>query len=200
MAPKVTEAHRDARRAEIVEAAWRCFARAGFTRTTMRDICAEVGLSAGAVYQYFEGKEALVRAVADAAREEVDARVAPPDAPDPGVALGRSVERFLACFADPENEDAMKVEIGIVAESLYDEGLRETVVGNLHHVVERFAALAGSARAGGQVDPGLDAEAVARVMVSLYYGLEIQKALVPELDVSAYQRAASAMVGGRLRT
>ena len=37
-------------RARILDAAERCFARAGFHRTTMQDICKEAKVSAGAIF------------------------------------------------------------------------------------------------------------------------------------------------------
>jgi AcrR family transcriptional regulator len=62
--PKVSEKHREARRDQIVDAALRCFAQKGFHRTSMADIIAEAGLSAGAIYLHFEGKQQIALAVA----------------------------------------------------------------------------------------------------------------------------------------
>ena len=53
--PKVTEAHLEARRQQILDAASACFSRQGFHQTTMQGICREVDLSPGAVYRYFAG-------------------------------------------------------------------------------------------------------------------------------------------------
>ena len=63
--PKVSQEHRDARRAQILRAAAACFERKGYQRTTMADIIRESGLSAGAIYVYFTGKQNIVRAVAE---------------------------------------------------------------------------------------------------------------------------------------
>ena len=60
--PKVTEAHSAARRQQIIDAAYRCFARKGFHQSTMRDIYAEANLSPGAVYHYFDSKDAIIQA------------------------------------------------------------------------------------------------------------------------------------------
>jgi AcrR family transcriptional regulator len=60
--PKVTEAHSAARRQQIIDAAYRCFARKGFHQATMRDIYAEANLSPGAVYHYFDSKDAIIQA------------------------------------------------------------------------------------------------------------------------------------------
>jgi AcrR family transcriptional regulator len=47
------------RRTQIIQAALTCFARKGFTNTTMDDIVAESGLSKGSLYWYFDGKDDL---------------------------------------------------------------------------------------------------------------------------------------------
>lgn len=63
--PKVSQAHRDARRAQILDAARRCFLRNGFHATSMQDLFAESGMSAGAVYLYFASKEEVILAIAE---------------------------------------------------------------------------------------------------------------------------------------
>ena len=60
--PKVTDEYRAARRQQIIDAAYRCFARKGFHQATMRDIYAEANLSPGAVYHYFDSKDAIIQA------------------------------------------------------------------------------------------------------------------------------------------
>src|SRR6476620_12318205 len=62
--PKITDAHRAARRGQILQAAWKCFARKGFHATSMADVIGEAGLSAGAVYLYFRSKDDIIVAVA----------------------------------------------------------------------------------------------------------------------------------------
>jgi AcrR family transcriptional regulator len=62
--PKVSEQHREARRDQIVDAALACFSAKGFQRTSMADIITESGLSAGAIYGHFAGKQQLALAVA----------------------------------------------------------------------------------------------------------------------------------------
>jgi AcrR family transcriptional regulator len=62
--PKVSEQHRLDRQDEIVQAALRAFRRKGFQATSMAEIIAESGLSAGAIYGYFASKSEIVLAVA----------------------------------------------------------------------------------------------------------------------------------------
>lgn len=60
-----------ARKREILEAASRCFVRHGFHRASMRQICKEAGLSAGAVYNYFPSKDAIIEGFAEWEQEEI---------------------------------------------------------------------------------------------------------------------------------
>lgn len=54
---------KQARPGEIVEAAFAVFAEKGFAAARLDDIAARAGVSKGALYLYFETKEALFRAV-----------------------------------------------------------------------------------------------------------------------------------------
>jgi TetR/AcrR family transcriptional regulator, transcriptional repressor of aconitase len=65
--PKVTEEHKERRKAEILEGARRCFARHGYEGATVARLEGEIGLSRGAIFNYYENKQALFMAIA---REE----------------------------------------------------------------------------------------------------------------------------------
>lgn len=62
--PKRSQEHLDARREQILEGARRCFAEHGYAGATVARLEAEIGLSRGAIFNYFEGKQALFVAVA----------------------------------------------------------------------------------------------------------------------------------------
>jgi AcrR family transcriptional regulator len=59
--PTIPEAERSERRAVIMRGAMRCFARKGFSGTSMSEIIAESGVSTGTVYWYFKSKNDLIR-------------------------------------------------------------------------------------------------------------------------------------------
>jgi AcrR family transcriptional regulator len=63
--PKTSAAAKEARRAQILDAAVRCFARRGYYATTIEDVVQETGLSRGALYLYFPSKEALYLAISE---------------------------------------------------------------------------------------------------------------------------------------
>jgi len=58
--PRVSATHRQ----QILDAAQACFRRNGFHMTSMQDVIAEAGLSVGAVYRDFKGKNEIVEAIA----------------------------------------------------------------------------------------------------------------------------------------
>jgi TetR/AcrR family transcriptional regulator, transcriptional repressor of aconitase len=57
--PKVSEEHKQARREQILAGAQRAFARHGYEGATVARLEEETRLSRGAIFSYFENKEAL---------------------------------------------------------------------------------------------------------------------------------------------
>ncbi|WP_225205928.1 transcriptional regulator BetI [Novosphingobium huizhouense] len=105
-APAYRRSVPDARRRSLIEACMRVLAREGATRTSVRAIAAEAGVSAGLVNHYFEGVDALVaetyaetdRLVTDRLAEAVAAA-----GPDPRDRLAAFVTgSFAAPIANPD--------------------------------------------------------------------------------------------------
>jgi AcrR family transcriptional regulator len=69
-------ASRLGRRHDILDAAFRCFARHGFRRTSMGEIAREAAISRAALYLHFETKEALFRALVERLHEQALAAAA----------------------------------------------------------------------------------------------------------------------------
>ncbi|HVS85273.1 MAG TPA: helix-turn-helix domain-containing protein, partial [Gaiellaceae bacterium] len=61
---KRSQEHLDARRAEILDGAKRCFSRHGYAGATVARLEEEIGLSRGAIFNYFPSKQDLFIAVA----------------------------------------------------------------------------------------------------------------------------------------
>src|SRR5262245_26790594 len=58
-----TQERADRRRAQILAAASRVFARQGFHRTTVRQVAREAGIADGTIYLYFDSKQELLLAL-----------------------------------------------------------------------------------------------------------------------------------------
>jgi AcrR family transcriptional regulator len=61
--PRITEERREARREQVLEAARACLQEHGLEAVSMEMIIARSGLSTGAVYGYFKGKDQIINAV-----------------------------------------------------------------------------------------------------------------------------------------
>ena len=159
--PKVTEAHRTARRDEIIGAALRCFAAKGYQRTSMADVIEESGLSAGAIYGYFAGKQELFAAVAgrvlEARQGELEAQRAHGEPLAPGQVMATLIDGM-------RREPFGHVIVQLWAEAAIDPEIGELVQAVLLRVQGDRAAAArrvGVRRAGpcgrrprGVGDPG----------------------------------------------
>jgi AcrR family transcriptional regulator len=95
------------RQAQILRAASRAFARAGFAATSMDDVAAEAGITRLIVYRHFASKETLYRAVltavADRLRDEFLAGMPKPGHDDQGW-----IHRIMLAVAR-ENPDGFRL-------------------------------------------------------------------------------------------
>src|SRR4026207_477969 len=62
--PKISDERRAERREQILDGARRCFAEHGYEGATVAPLEAEIGLSRGAIFNYFASKEDLFVALA----------------------------------------------------------------------------------------------------------------------------------------
>lgn len=109
---------------QILNAAMVCFAKRGFHQASMHDISAEAGISVGLIYRYFENKEAVISAMADRHKAEIQdvlerARQAP--------SLLESLEILFTAHCC---ENLPKVQSAFVVD-LYAEASRNPQVANL---------------------------------------------------------------------
>lgn len=58
--PKVSEEYKKNRRSQIIDVARECFIKHGYQKTSMNDIIAATGLSAGAIYNHFTSKNEIM--------------------------------------------------------------------------------------------------------------------------------------------
>ena len=185
--PKVTEAHRAARRDEIIEAALRCFAAKGYQRTAMADVIEESGLSAGAIYGYFAGKQELFAAVAgrvlEARRSELDEQRSHGEPLTPG--------RVMATLIDGMRREPFgHVIVQLWAEAAVDSEMRGLVQAVLARVREtvRLRLVEWASAEPGRVDgdPEEWATRVGPVLLGAVPGFMIQREIAADFDEEAY--------------
>ena len=199
--PKVTEEYIDTRRQQIIDAAYRCFARKGFHQTTMREIYAEAGLSPGAIYNYFESKDDIIEAsfIFDHQRSLPVLERAIDD-PDPMVAIDHLIDFFYAGLESAAALGANRVNIQGWGEALVNPRLSAPLRESLFDFREQLSKLISRGQAAGAIDPVIDPEAAGEVIFSTYLGLYLQKAFIPDLDVNRYREVVSALLHGNFAT
>ena len=193
--PKVGQEHLDARRRQIVDAAIACFARDGFHRATMQDICREAGLSAGAVYRYFAGKDEIVEAIADERHAREAGVIERAEESGGGLEGLRELGRaFFSSLADPDERRRRLLGVQVWAEALRNPAVHRLVMRGTERQIEEVAKLAREAQERGELDEKLDPNGVARVMTALFQGFVLQQAWDERADVATYFETVEAMV------
>ena len=81
--PRLTEATKQARRRQIIDAAFTCFTAKGYTHTSMTDIIRESGLSSGSIYSHFSGKSDILYATVQQRIDMIAAAYQELDDPSP---------------------------------------------------------------------------------------------------------------------
>jgi AcrR family transcriptional regulator len=92
----------DATRAALVRAAREVFGERGYAEASVDEVVARAGVTKGAVYHHFEGKEDLFRAVFEQVHREVTEQAAAEFlGPDPWLALQRGCALWIDAHLDP---------------------------------------------------------------------------------------------------
>ena len=176
---KVDPVKHEQKRGEILGAAIRCFTRDGFRGASTTDICTEAGISPGHLYHYFASKQAIIEAMID-------------------LGLARSAERLEKILAAPNVIEALLADIEETSLRL-----RPTQVLNMDalaeaarnpefaKIIERhtsaFRRLWGDflrqAQSQGRVDPGLDPDATANILIAIIDGSRAMPIRNPKLDI-----------------
>jgi len=194
--PKVTEAHIEARRQQILDAAAECFARKGFHHSTMHDICQMAELSPGAVYRYFASKDDIIAAMEEQGRQHSAAIIEAVTCERKGTldVLEGLVDVFFSKLEDVRD---CAVHIELWAEALSNPRIRQMVVGIDDSIRNAFVTrVVRDAQKRGEINAKLDADSVARVMMAFWDGLVLQKTLDPEVDIWKYVAVMKSMMGG----
>jgi AcrR family transcriptional regulator len=192
--PRLTPELASARRRQILDAAVTCFARDGFHKTTMQDICRRARLSPGAVYCWFESKEEIIDAVASErhARER-EILLSALQGSDLAAALHRFVDAYLDWLNKPAEKERRTVAVQVWGEALVNQRLFRSIEKGIGQRVLAFEFIE-AAQARGRLTGDIDADALTRVMLALIQGFILQQAWEPNLDIDSYRRAVGLLI------
>ena len=176
---KVDPVKHEQKRQEILQAALSCFVRDGFHGASTTDICAAAKISPGHLYHYFGSKEAIIEALVQHS-------------------LAHAASRFEAILASPDVIEAFLMELETTsirrreAQVLSAEALAEAcrnpsfarIVQDQGRGIRRLLVdFLAKAQQRGDVDPVLDPEATANILVAIVDGARALPIRNPAADI-----------------
>ena len=156
-----------------------CFAAKGFHGTSMQEICAQAGMSPGALYRHFPSKDAVIAAIAEQEREnnrrffqrlDVDENI-----------LETLMDTGFAWMRDVSGRQAAALCIEVLAEAHRSASIREIFQRNMQEARAALRETLARAQAVGEVDPGLDLDVAVTVFMALGDGLLARVPLEPHM-------------------
>jgi AcrR family transcriptional regulator len=184
--PRISPERKAERRAQIVGAARACFARSGFHNTTLQDVFAEAGLSAGCVYNYFQSKDELMLAIAEERHNEERRLIGEASQTDDPVAALRQVARTFADeYLKEDGLDNRRIALQTWSEAQINPFILSSVRAGMDGPRAQLAQLIRRGQAAKQLTSKLDADAIAQTVIALFHGSVLQKLWKPDIDSDA---------------
>jgi TetR/AcrR family transcriptional regulator, transcriptional repressor of aconitase len=196
--PRITDERREARRAQILEAARACLQEHGLEAVSMEMIIARSGLSTGAVYSYFKGKDQIINAVivdgTAAMAEDLAPILLNPDPPPLPEFVGQ-VLRTVISFGQHKKGgiDRLQVSLHGWSHSQSDPKLKAAARVGYAGLRELFEDAVRRWQEAGKFDATTDPEAVAELLTSITLGFVAQRTLAGSADVTAHVAALEAL-------
>ena len=199
--PKISEAKRETRRQQILDAALRCFSRDGFHNTTTADIVRESGVSQGTLYLYFANKDDIVVALADDRHQgEALVNALAEREQDPIRGLLALIDLHGEGLTDPRRTEMRRVGVQGWGEALRNPRIRDSVIEGLSLVREAIVHLVERAQRTGQIRLDVQPDAVARTLIATFQGIVLQVAWNEAIDLSGCGQVMRGLIYDSLLT
>ena len=189
---------KEEKRALIIEAAAKVFARRGFASTLMAEIAIEAGIGKGTLYEYFDSKEDLFFTVFEwfVKATEAEAKVSIS-------ALGGSAserldalsDSLMSSWAQMEDMYSLVMEFwSASASSQMRERFKQAFKNGYSDFRQIVSALIREGIQGGEFRPEVDAESVAAALVGTWDALLLQAWFDEDFDPQTTARRFMAVL------
>ena len=166
--PKVVPEYKEQARVRIIEQALKVFSERGYYRTRMTDIASDLGVSKGAIYQYFESKEQLF---IEAIRHHGERRAR--------VVRGFLDSGSLKSISTGEFFDEMlelrlsslPLAVDLLRETDRNKALRKMLVGVAEDWGQGLVELIDEMKSKGEIRADIDSSSLSRGVLALRDGL-----------------------------
>lgn len=186
----------EARRRQIVAAAYTVAGKRGVRAITVREVARRAGVSVGLVLFHFRTKERVVLALLDWVVDNTVSLIVAPEVAAISDPLARLIavlrQEVLRLGREPGRN---RLFLEFWTEGIWDRPVRVRMQRDLDRYREAIgpfveAAIAAHPERFGTVDPAV----VTTAMVSLLKGCALQSTIQPNLDVEALSRAAEILL------
>ena len=182
------EERASSRRKQVLDAAECCFGRSGFHGASMAEISKAAGMSAGHIYNYFDGKDDIIAAFVQQNMERVSAIMRDLEQQDdPLQAILDGIENHVREEIDP---CTWKLPLEIYAEASRNPKIAQLVQCADQHSRNLFIALLkkGREKRGLATDDAL-LDGRHDVIVAFFHGLHLRALHHPSINESAVAAA-----------
>lgn len=168
------------RRSQILQAALTCFQKRGFHQSSMQEICAQAGMSPGALYRYFPSKTDIITAISSAdaqARCQTIAQISSDELID---RLVDYAEHFVA-----QGKKFAPLIADITAETIRDPDLAVRMRAGYAPMHALLVKLIAEGQKRGTFDASLEPERAARWVFGAVDGITMRCVMHPSAKTRA---------------
>jgi AcrR family transcriptional regulator len=167
--PKVVAGYKEEARKTILQHAVKVFAEEGYQRATMDEVANRLGVSKGAVYQYFPSKEALFQELCGNVARKVEETL---KLHFVGPSIMKAAENLIDIEFD-RMEQGQILMFEALAEAPRNSALRKTVRNNYVACSRVLADFFDGLKDQGKLKNDLDSMATARLLMALKNGVVV---------------------------
>jgi AcrR family transcriptional regulator len=194
-------------RDRLLHAAYDLLVERGYQATTVQAVARTAGLTTGAIYANFGGKQELMaQAVLDGwyrtERAVLDEYLAAYGAADPddataGLAISDALTRLMASHVAAPTQDSHRLLTEVTGAVIREDLDESPLLVSVRFVEQLTRASVESGKQAGTVSAGLDTDALVAVIVNTYLGAITSKALgLPQPDYAETLRIMQAANAG----
>lgn len=163
----------------------------------MNDILVESGLSAGAVYGYFRGKDEIIAGIAQTFIGQITRLIEPMADMTPPPPLHEAVDQLMGNLEEEAfgPEGFAYIAPQIWAEALHNEPVHQLLTAKFNEILAAFTLLVRAQQRAGYLPPGADPSKVAAVVLGSVFGYIMQRVLIGNIDRADFREGLAAIAG-----
>lgn len=165
--PKVVAGYKEEARRTILETASQVFAEKGYQNATMDDVAKKLGVSKGAVYQYFSSKDELFQTLCGSAAKKVEEILRTSFA---GPAIRDSAEKYMNAELDRAERKQMNM-FEALAEAHRNTELNKVLRDNYVAIRDVLVGFLDGLKEAGLVKGSVDSYSAAEFLIALRHGV-----------------------------